>query len=211
MKVKLYVMGLSYNALRNGAYALLLAQEDGPYRIPVVIGPAEAHAVAMRMEGLTPPRPLTHDLFMSFTQAFGIRLREVFLYKYADGVFYSEMTFDDGERHIVLDARTSDAVAIAMRCKAPIYTTQEILDETGFIIEGDTTTEASAEQERPVIVLEEVDADTAADEIDPERLAAEELEKLLARHIAEENYEEAARISQILKNKKQPPRDTTDD
>lgn len=198
-RVKLNVLGLSYNALQSGAYALLLAEENGPFRIPVVIGPAEAQAIATRMEGVTPPRPLTHDLFMSFTQAFGIRLREVFIYKYEDGVFSAELTFDDGERQVVLDARTSDAIAIAMRCKAPIWTTREIVDQTGFIIEGDpTVTEGSSEHEdNPVIMVEE-----AAEDIDPERLAVEELEKMLARHIAEENYEEAARISEIIKRKK---------
>ena len=199
-RVKLTVLGLSYNALQSGAYALLLGEEDGPYRIPVVIGPAEAQAIATRMEGINPPRPLTHDLFMSFTQAFGIRLREVFIYKYEDGVFSAELTFDDGERQVELDARTSDAIAIAMRCKAPIYTTREIIDQTGFIIEGDPTVGASAGQgERPQIIVEE----TTEEDIDPERLAVEELEKLLARYIADENYEEAGRISQIIKRKKE--------
>ena len=197
-RVKLTVLGLSYNALKGGAYALLLAEEDGPYRIPVVIGPAEAHSIAARMENVTPPRPLTHDLFMSFTQAFGIRLREVFIYKYEDGIFSAELTFDDGERQVVLDARTSDAIAIAMRCRAPIWTTREIVDETGFIIEGDPTAPGasnSADTERPVILVDE-------SEPDPEKLAVEELEKMLARLIAEENYEEAARISEILNRKK---------
>lgn len=197
-RVKLYVLGLSYNALRNGAYALLLAEENGPYRIPVVIGAAEAQAIATRMEGVTPPRPLTHDLFSSFTQAFGIRLREVFIYKYEDGVFSAEMTFDDGDRHVVLDARTSDAIAVAMRCKAPIFTTREIINQTGFIIEGDPTVKDGENNEAPAIMVEE----TSADDIDPERLAVEELEKLLAKLIDDENYEEAARISEILKRKK---------
>lgn len=200
-RVKLTVLGLSYNQLQSGAFALLLAEENGPYRIPVVIGAAEAQAIAIRMEGITPPRPLTHDLFMSFTQAFGIRLREVFIYKFEDGVFSAEMTFDDGERRVVLDARTSDAIAIAMRCKAPIFTTREIVDETGFIIEGDPTAPGASPQgssdEKPVIVVEEASA-----EPNPERFAIEELEKLLARLISEENYEEAARISEIIRRKK---------
>lgn len=195
-KVKLTVLGLSYNALQSGAYALLLAEEDGPYRIPVVIGAAEAQAIATRMEGITPPRPLTHDLFMSFTQAYGIVLREVFIYRYEDGVFSAELSFDNGERQVTLDARTSDAIAIAMRCKAPIYTTREIVDQTGFIIEGDPTVGKTSAAERPIIQVVE------GDDIEPERLAVEELEKLLAKHIEEENYEEAARISEIIKRKK---------
>ena len=199
-RVKLIVLGLSYNQLQSGAFALLLAEENGPYRIPVVIGPAEAQSIAIRMEGVTPPRPLTHDLFMSFTQAFGIRLREVFIYKFEDGVFSAELTFDDGERQVVLDARTSDEIAIAMRCKAPIWTTREIVDRTGFIIEGDPTAPGARSDdssETPVIMVEELDS-----EPDPERFAVEELEKMLTRLINEEKYEEAARISEIIKRKK---------
>lgn len=194
-RVRLSVLGLSYNQLQSGAFALLLAQVDGPYRIPVVIGAAEAQSIAIRMEGITPPRPLTHDLFISFAQAFGIRLREVFIYKFEDGIFSSELTFSDGERQIVLDARTSDAIAIAMRCKAPIWTTHAILEETGFIIEDDPTTkEASpaAGEEASEIVAEP----------NPEKFAIEELEKLLSKLIEDENYEEAARISAILKKKR---------
>ncbi len=194
-RVKLSVLGLSYNQLQGGAFALLLAQVDGPYRIPVVIGAAEAQSIAIRMEGITPPRPLTHDLFMSFAQAFGIRLREVFIYKFEDGVFSSELTFSDGERQIVLDARTSDAIAIAMRCKAPIWTTPAILEETGFIIEDDPTVRGAKES-----ADEDVD-DTVA-EPNPEKFAVEELEKLLAKLIEDENYEEAAKISAILKKKR---------
>ena len=192
-RIKLNVMGLSYNQLQSGAFALLLAQEDGPYRIPVVIGAAEAQSIAIRLEGITPPRPLTHDLFMSFAQAFGVRLREVFIYRFEDGIFSSELTFTDGERQIVLDARTSDAIAIAMRCKAPIWTTRAILEETGFIIEDEPSKPGDG-AEAPVTDI--------SPEPSPERLAIEELEKMLARLIEEENYEEAARISEIIKRKK---------
>lgn len=192
-RIKLNVMGLSYNQLQSGAFALLLAQEDGPYRIPVVIGAAEAQSIAIRLEGITPPRPLTHDLFMSFAQAFGVRLREVFIYRFEDGIFSSELTFTDGERQIVLDARTSDAIAIAMRCKAPIWTTRAILEETGFIIEDEPSKPGDG-AETPVTDI--------SPEPSPERLAIEELEKMLARLIEEENYEEAARISEIIKRKK---------
>lgn len=194
-RVKLSVLGLSYNQLQSGAFALLLAQVDGPYRIPVVIGAAEAQSIAIRMEGITPPRPLTHDLFISFAQAFGIRLREVFIYKFEDGIFSSELTFSDGERQIVLDARTSDAIAIAMRCKAPIWTTHAILEETGFIIEDAPTAKESTA----------ADSDDMSDivaEPNPEKFAIEELEKLLSKLIEDENYEEAARISAILKKKR---------
>ncbi len=191
-------MGLSYNQLQNGAFALLLAETDGPMRIPVVIGAAEAQAIAIKMEGITPQRPLTHDLFMSFSQAFGIRLREVFIYKFSDGMFFSELTFDDGDRQVVLDARTSDAIAIAMRCNAPIFTTRAIVDETGFIIEN----EPGAEQDNTAETHPRPDDDIMPSEPAPERLALEELEKMLARLIEDEDYEQAARISEIIKRKK---------
>ena len=134
-RIQLKVLGISYSQIQTGAYALILAQIDGPYRIPVVIGATEAQSIAIRMENIIPPRPMTHDLFVSFAHAFGVKLKEVFIYKFEDGIFSSELTFSDGERQIVLDSRTSDAIGIAMRSKAPIYTTREIIDETGFIME----------------------------------------------------------------------------
>lgn len=197
-RVKLRVLGISYNQLQSGAFALLLAQEEGPYRIPIVIGPAEAQSIAIRMERVTPPRPLTHDLFVSFAQAFGVRLKEVFIYKFEDGIFSSELTFSDGERQIVLDARTSDAIAIAMRTNAPILTTNAILNETGFIMDEveDEDGGSHASLRRPS------ESDTN-DEPKLENLALEELEAKLHKLIECENYEEAARVSEIIKKKKQ--------
>lgn len=196
-RIKLKVLGLSYNQLQSGAFALLLAQEGGPYRIPIVIGAAEAQSIAIRIEGITPPRPLTHDLFISFAQAFGVRLREVFIYKFEDGIFSSELTFSDGDRTVVLDARTSDAIAIAMRLGTPVYTTRAILEETGFIIENEQEDEPNHD-DGPSVEPEPA----ATQEPKPENLALEELEKMLARLIEDENYEEAARISEIIKRKK---------
>lgn len=92
-RVRLKVMGLSYSQIQSGAYALILAQVGGPMRIPVVIGAAEAQSIAMKMENITPPRPMTHDLFVSFAHAFGVKLTEVFIYKFEDGIFSSEITF----------------------------------------------------------------------------------------------------------------------
>ena len=120
-RVRLRVLGISYSQIQSGAYALILAQADGPYRIPVVVGAAEAQSIAIKMEGIVPPRPMTHDLFASLAQAYGVVLRDVFIHKFEDGIFSSELTFVDGQgREVVLDARTSDAIAIAMRTKAPI-------------------------------------------------------------------------------------------
>ncbi len=195
-RVKLKVLGISYTQLQSGAYALLLAQVDGPYRIPVVIGAPEAQSIAIRIEGITPPRPLTHDLFVNFAKAFGIRLEEVFIYKFENGVYSSELTFTDGDRQIVLDARTSDAIAIAMRCYAPIWTTSAILHETGFIIDDDPTVATEKNEQVP--------DPTAETNNEPrlENLSIDELQKMMTRLVDEENYEEAARISEIIKRKR---------
>ncbi|MDE6135429.1 MAG: bifunctional nuclease family protein, partial [Muribaculaceae bacterium] len=134
-KIRLHVLGLSFSQLQSGAYALVLAEDNGPRRIPVVIGVAEAQSIAICLEGIRTPRPLTHDLFVSFAHAFGVKLTEVFIYKFEDGIFSSELTFTNSDRTIVIDARTSDAIAIALRTRAPIFTTEDIIRRTGFIID----------------------------------------------------------------------------
>ena len=206
-KIRLKVLGISYSQIQSGAYALILAQADGPYRIPVVIGASEAQSIAIRMEGIIPPRPMTHDLFVSFAHAFGVKLKEVFIYKFEDGIFSSELTFTDGEREVVLDSRTSDAIAIAMRTKSPIFTTRSILDETGFIMEetsasdSDTTDDSTPPSERNH--EEESDESPMFKEPRVEQYSIEELEKTLARLIEQENYEEASRISKIIASKRE--------
>lgn len=193
-RIRLKVLGLSYSQIQNGAYALILAQVGGPIRIPVVIGAPEAQSIAMKMEGINPPRPLTHDLFTSFAHAFGVKLKEVFIYKFEDGIFSSEMTFTDGERTIAIDSRTSDAIAIAMRAKAPIYTTRAIMEETGFVME---VQEGSPDAEQAEDSTHEEDNAPRM-----ENFTVEELERTLARLIEREQYEEAARVSEILRKKR---------
>ena len=191
-RIRLKVLGISYSQIQSGAYALILAQVDGPYRIPVVIGASEAQSIAIRLESIIPPRPMTHDLFVSFAHAFGVKLKEVFIYKFEDGIFSSELTFTDGERTIVLDSRTSDAIGIALRTKSPIYTTKEILDETGFILEETTANDSHRQVE------EEMETESPK----LENYAVEELERTLEKLIAQENYEEAAKVSEILNRKR---------
>ncbi len=202
-RIRLKVLGISYSQIQSGAYALILAQIGGPYRIPVVIGAAEAQSIALRMESITPPRPMTHDLFVSFAHAFGIKLREVFIYRFEDGIFSSELTFSDDERTIVIDSRTSDAIAIAMRTGAPIFTTPEILEETGFLLEESSQEDEdeAAAADAPVFVEEEDDIADGEPAPKIENYTVEELQKLLGRLIEQENYEEAARVNEIIKRK----------
>ena len=191
-KIRLKVVGLTYSQIQSGAYALILGEVEGKHRVPVVIGAPEAQSIALELEGIIPPRPLTHDLFESFVQAFGIKLLQVYIYKFEDGIFFSELTFSDGERQIVLDSRTSDAIAIAIRTKSPIYTNHEILTTTGFVVETDDTT------------LHAGNDDMSIDNSEPklENYAIEELESMLAKYIDNEEYEEAAKIQGIINAKK---------
>lgn len=195
-RIRLSVLGISYSQIRTGAYALILAQVNGPYRIPVVIGAAEAQSIALCVEKITPPRPMTHDLFVSFAHAFGVKLKEVYIYRFEDGIFSSELTFTDGERSIAIDSRTSDAIAIAMRTGAPIYTSPEILHEIGFLM--DTPDENTDDEDAAA------GAPEYQEESKPriENYTIEELERTLNRLIETENYEEAARVNEILKRKK---------
>jgi len=206
-KVQLKVLGISYSQTQSGAYALILAQVGGPIRIPVVIGAPEAQSIAMRMESITPPRPMTHDLMVNLTRAFGIALKEIYIYKFEDGIFSSEMVFTDSEREITLDSRTSDAIAIAMRTGAPIFTTRAIMEETGFVMEAKEAVDEN---------------DSEPDEIQPassdssqipniERYSIEELERTLNKLIEREEYEEASKVSEIIRRKKDKNRRDNND
>lgn len=189
-RVKLKVMGITYSQIQNGAYALVLAEENGDRRIPIIIGTSEAQSIAIRLEHLTPPRPMTHDLFASFAHGFGIRLQEVFVYHYEDGVFSSELLFDDGTRQIRIDSRTSDAIAIALRTQSPIYTTEKIIGEAGIIFQEEPVEKKAGEKkafkQRPL-----------------ENYSTEELKTRLENAIKTEEYEKASLIQQELKKREQ--------
>ena len=181
-RIRLKVLGMSTGEITRGAYALVLAQADGPVRIPVVIGEAEARAIASKMDCIPLPRPMTHDLFATFAHAFGIAMLEVFIYKFEDGIFYSEVAFTDGERRVNFEARTSDAVALAMRTGAPIYCTAKILHECGFVTQNDPSATPRHEE--------------------PKEPTIEELERLRDEAVDAENYEEASRLTEIINQKK---------
>lgn len=183
-KVELKVMGITYNPVQSGAYALLLREVDGPHRIPIVVGVAEAQSIAMRLENVIPPRPMSHDLMISMFHAYGISLDEVFIYKFSEGIFMSELKLSNGEREISLDSRTSDAIALALRTGTPIYTTPEIVKKTGIYMEEKAESPIVHKKNRKL-----------------EDFSVDELEERMQRYVEQEDYELAAEIQKIIKKK----------
>src|SRR5476651_1193539 len=135
-KIKLDIVGLSYSQTQSGAYALVLGEVSGRRRLPIIIGSFEAQAIAIEIEKMTPSRPLTHDLFKSFGQAYHINVLEIIIYNLVDGIFYSKLICSDGKKVIEIDDRTSDAIAVAVRFDCPIYTYEFILASAGIVIES---------------------------------------------------------------------------
>jgi len=186
-KIKLRVQGLTNSQIQSGAYALVLA-EEGARRIPIIVGMFEAQSIAIAIEGIHPPRPLTHDLFVSYTKETGFCIREVFINRFDDGVFFSEIVLTNGEKIIKIDARTSDAIAIALRTNCPIYTTEPILRKCGIVLEGSAGTE-----KRNETLPEELTADDLQDitkiKIQLRKLKKQELEERMGKAVAKEDYE----------------------
>lgn len=188
-QIRLYVKGLSYSQTQSGAYALVLGEESGERRLPIIIGGFEAQSIAIALEkDMNPPRPLTHDLFKNFADQFKITLKEVLIHKLQDGVFYSILVCErEGETHS-LDARTSDAVALAIRFKTPIFTYEEILDKAGVILgEGQADTEKGKSSKTK----------TTEKSSSPGLLSTQSLESLkkqMDEAVRNEDYERAARL-----------------
>jgi bifunctional DNase/RNase len=135
-KIKLDIVGLSYSQTQSGAYALVLGEISGRRRLPIIIGSFEAQAIAIEIEKMTPSRPLTHDLFKTFAQAYNITVQEIIIYNLVDGIFYAKLICSDGKKVMEIDARTSDAIAVSVRFDCPIYTYEFILSTAGIVIEG---------------------------------------------------------------------------
>jgi bifunctional DNase/RNase len=203
-KIKLNVLGISYSQTQSGAYALVLSEEEGNRRIPIIVGGFEAQAIAIELEGLTPPRPLTHDLFKKFSDSYGIHLLEVNIHKLDEGVFFANILCDNGDRKITLDARTSDAIALALRFHCPIYTTEEIIDKAGIVLdfEKGTGLEPSLETEIPEEVMEKPEKKVKRT-IYPglSDNSIEELNALLAEAVANEDYEKASEVRDEIKRR----------
>lgn len=193
-RIKLKVMGISYSQTQSGAYALILIEENGDRRIPIIIGGFEAQAIVIKLENLDPPRPLTHDLFKKFADEFNISVIEVMIYKLEEGVFFSKLVCNNGEKEYSIDSRTSDAVAIALRFGCPIYITEDILKKAGITVNPTDSDLSSVNEVESFFEPEKTKYDTYSDE---------ELYKMIDEAIKTEDYERAASLrDEIAKRKK---------
>ncbi len=193
-KIRLNILGLSVSQTQSGAYALVLAEEDGDRRIPIIIGPVEAQAIAIQLEGLKPPRPLTHDLIKNIALAFNIALLEVTIYKLEEGIFYSELLCEMDGKEIRIDSRTSDAVALALRFKCPIYTSEDILKKAGIVLEVD-------DEHSPVRSYTDDDDYEMNEPSSYAQYSLNELKEMLNEAIQNEDYEKASIIRDEMKKR----------
>jgi bifunctional DNase/RNase len=202
-KIALEIIGLSYSQTQTGAYALVLGETVGEKRrLPIIIGGFEAQAIAIELESMTPTRPLTHDLFKSFSEAFDIEINEVIIYDLREGIFFAKLVSEKNGKTIEIETRTSDAIAIAVRFKCPIYTYEFILSSAGIILD-ETSKDSSEELEQQIEEIEE-ELNKPAKISKPkgyDELSMDELNKKLQKAIENENYEEASKIKQEIDNR----------
>ena len=188
----------SYSQTQNGAYALILSELDGERKLPIVIGTYEAQSIAIAIEkDIKPPRPLTHDLFKNFCERFDITIKQVIIHKLVDGVFYSSIICERDGIEEIIDSRTSDAIALATRFDAPIFTYENILEKAGIIIEIEEY------DEEDKILFKELFSEetTLANSEDFKDKTIDELQKLLKIAVQNENYETAAKIRDEISNR----------
>lgn len=187
-KIKLEIVGLSYSQTQSGAYALVLAESGGKRRLPIIIGGFEAQAIAIELEKMVPTRPLTHDLFKTFATAFTIQVREVIIYNLQEGIFFAKLVCERDGQISDIDARTSDAIALAVRFDCPIYTFESILSSAGilsdeFMDEDDDT------------------SDEQSEESEFQRMTREELDAAIVEAIENEDYERASLLRDEIKRR----------
>ncbi len=192
-KVKLEIVGLSYSQTQTGAYALVLGEAKGKRRLPIIIGGFEAQAIAIELEKMTPSRPLTHDLFKTFAEGFNISVSEVIIYNLVEGIFFAKLICNDGDKNVEIDARTSDAIALAVRFSCPINTYEFILSQAGIILDDEALAAVSDTGSESKIEIEETDY---------LKKSTEELKQMLDTALSEEDYEKASHIRDELNNRK---------
>ena len=195
--VELLINGISYSQTQNGAYALILSEIEGERKLPIVIGTNEAQSIAIAIEKeIKPPRPLTHDLFKNFCQRFDIKIKQVIIHKLVDGVFYSSVICERDGIEEIIDSRSSDAIALAIRFEAPIYTYETILQQAGVVIQIEKEIDEKS-------LLKELfsDENKNSENLDFKEKSTTELEELLKIAIQDENYESAAKIRDEICNR----------
>ena len=195
--VQLLINGISYSQTQNGAYALILSELEGDRKLPIVIGTNEAQSIAIAIEKeIKPPRPLTHDLFKNFCVRFDIKIKQVIIHKLVDGVFYSSVICERDGIEEIIDSRSSDAIALAIRFEAPIYTYENILEKAGVIIKVEKEID-----ERSLLkeLFSDENSEVASSEL--KEKTTKELEELLKIAIQNENYESAAKIRDEISNR----------
>ena len=199
--VRLNIKGISYSQTQSGAYALILSEVDGQRKLPIVIGAFEAQSIAIALEKeIEPPRPLTHDLFKNFSDRFDIVVKQVIIHKLVDGVFYASLICERDKTEEVIDARTSDAIALALRFSAPIFTYQNILEKACIILKNDPKKEQTNDTSEEVILFEDLDFETEeTKKTDTNKgsyhnKSIDQLHEILTKAVANEDYETAANV-----------------
>tara|TARA_B100000989_G_C19367826_1_gene396029 strand:- start:35 stop:652 length:618 start_codon:yes stop_codon:yes gene_type:complete len=195
--IRLNIKGISYSQTQSGAYALILSEENGERKLPIVIGAFEAQSIAIALEkDIRPPRPLTHDLFKNFSERFNIVIKQVIIHKLVDGVFYASLICENNNIEEIIDARTSDAIALALRFSAPIFTYKNILDKAGVILKIDNVKEGKKIEDGLVFESEPAKGEkmkVPADETFKD-LSLSDLKDLLKKAVQGEDYEVAAKL-----------------
>ena len=199
--ILLTIKGISYSQTQSGAYALVLSEIEGNRTLPIIIGAFEAQSIAIALETeIRPPRPLTHDLFKTFSDRFEINIKEVIIHKLVDGVFFSSLVCEKDGVEEVIDTRTSDAIAIAVRFNAPIYAYENILDKAGIYLKVEEEMELENKQESTEISIE-LEEIITQDDNSFSSLSLKELHNQLNNAVEDENYEVAAKIRDEISNR----------
>lgn len=194
-KILLEVIGLSYSQTQTGAYALVLGEAEGNRRLPIIIGGFEAQAIAIELEKMAPSRPLTHDLFKKFAEAFKVNVKEVIIYNLLEGIFYAKLICDNGGAEEEIDSRTSDAIALAVRFNCPVYTYEFILSSAGIVLDDENKPEEALEE----VTKTETPASASSD---LGTASSQELQAMLDQAIKDEEYEKAGKIRDEIKKRK---------
>lgn len=198
-KYKLELIGITYNQIESGVYALILQQEGTNRRIPIIIGFPEAQAIECKLQEIKTPRPLTHDVMMDALKEFNINLDYVLIKRLPNGVFSADLHLSDGISEKIIDSRSSDAVALAIRANAPIYTTEDVIKEASFDPTEKRIPGAAARQASPTVKITPVKSDKI------ETMNLEQLNQAMEKAAREEDYEEAARIKAEINKRQNPP------